>query len=374
MMKIAVLTSSRADYGIYKPLLNAFKQEKEIEFSLIVFGTHLSHEHGYTIYEIEKEGFPIEEKIETVISGDTPDKIAQSYALTCLKFADFWDRKNKQFDVVLALGDRYEMAAAVAAAVPFQLKFAHLHGGETTLGAIDNVYRHSISLSSKIHFVSCEIHADRLREILGVEGVKRSIIQNVGSLSLLNIKGVKLLNESEFYEKWQVRITPQTLLITVHPETTTFESNGMYCNELSLAIQELSQKFSFLITMPNADTMGTIFRNEFERLSHLMPNVRCIENLGTQSYFSAISLCGLVVGNSSSGLIEVASFGKFAINLGNRQLGRVGNPNVVNLPFEKNTILEGVNEYIGKTYEGQNIFYKEDGTELILKTLKTLHE
>jgi GDP/UDP-N,N'-diacetylbacillosamine 2-epimerase (hydrolysing) len=374
-MKIAVLTSSRADYGIYKPLLNAFKQEKEIEFSLIVFGTHLSHEHGYTIYEIEKEGFPIEEKIETVISGDTPDKIAQSYALTCLKFADFWDRKNKQFDVVLALGDRYEMAAAVTSSIPFRIKIAHFHGGETTLGAIDNIYRHSISLASSLHFVSCEKHAERLKYILAdEESAGFYNIHNVGSLSLQNINEIALLNETEFYEKWKVKINRETLLVTVHPETFSYEENDYFCQQLSTAIQELSLLFSCLITMPNSDTLGSIYRTEFKRLSDVTPNIFCIENLGTQSYFSAIALCGLVLGNSSSGLIEVASFGRYAINIGNRQKGRVANKNVIHLPFVSDEIVNGVNEFVGKDFSDENIFYKENTTELILKALMTLHE
>jgi GDP/UDP-N,N'-diacetylbacillosamine 2-epimerase (hydrolysing) len=180
-MKIAILTSSRADYGIYLPLLKALDKAEDVEWGLVVFGTHLSRLHGHTVDAIEKDGFPIVKKIDALLPGDTPKAIAHSYAVTAAKFADFWSEEGADFDLVFALGDRFEMAAAVAAGIPFGIKFAHLHGGETTLGAIDNVYRHSISLASAIHFVSAEAFEQRLQHVLGDA---EASIYNVGSLSL----------------------------------------------------------------------------------------------------------------------------------------------------------------------------------------------
>lgn len=369
MIKIAILTSSRADYGIYLPLLRGMQSDQAVNMSLVVFGTHLSQIFGFTINEIERDGFIVSEKIETLLEGDSPFDIAKSYALTCSKFADFWKNKGGNFDWVFGLGDRYEMAAAVVSSVPFRIKLAHIHGGETTLGAIDNIYRHSISLASTLHFVSCEEHLMKLKDLLG--GTNQNIY-NVGALSLQNIHEIELLDGEAFFKRWGISINENTVLVTVHPETDSYHENQLFCDEIIAAMKELSGEYKFLITMPNADTMGSIFRNAFTQLSEENKNINLVENLGTQSYFSAISLCGLVVGNSSSGIIEVASFGKFVLNLGDRQLGRKSNENVINLRFERQQIVENVKNFAGKPFDGENKFYKEDTSSLILNVLKQL--
>ncbi len=168
-MRIGVLTSSRADYGIYLPLLKAIINAPDMDLGLIVFGTHLSKTHGHTVDHIVYDGFPITKTIDTTSKGDSPVDIAESYALTAQRFAQYWSEKGSTYDVILALGDRYEMAAAVAASIPFGLKIGHLHGGETTLGAIDNTYRHSISLASYVHFVSAEPFVLRLKQLLDTQ-------------------------------------------------------------------------------------------------------------------------------------------------------------------------------------------------------------
>jgi GDP/UDP-N,N'-diacetylbacillosamine 2-epimerase (hydrolysing) len=367
-MKIAVLTSSRADYGIYLPLLKAFGREQDIAFSLIVFGTHLSHDHGYTVDEIEKEGFPIEEKIETVISGDSPEKIAQSFGQTCIKFAEFWNRKQKDFDIVFALGDRYEMAAAVVAAVPFQLKFAHLHGGETTLGAIDNVYRHLISLASYLHFVSTKAFELRLRNLLDTPN---PLIFKTGSLSLENIDQLQLLDCEEFYTKWKIDLRRPTILVTIHPETVDFNQNVKYKDIVSEALINLAKLYQIVITMPNADTLGGIFREQFLMLSQKEINIFAVENFGTQSYFTCMNYSQLLLGNTSSGILEAASFKKYVVNLGNRQKGRLCGGNVIHVPFDVAKILQIVNNYIGMVWEEGNIYYKAHPSKFIINTLRT---
>lgn len=369
MIKIAILTSSRADYGIYLPLLKQMSTDTEVRMSLVVFGTHLSSKYGNTIDEIKKDGFIAYEKIETLLDGDSPYDVAKSYSNACSKFATFWETNKQFFDWVFVLGDRYEMAAAVASSVPFRIRLAHLHGGETTMGAIDNIYRHSISLASTLHFVSCEEHLLRLKVLLGgnVE-----YIYNVGALSLQNINEIELLDDVAFFNRWGISVDMNTVLVTVHPETDSYNENQQFCDELIAAIKELSSAYQFLITMPNADTKGSIFRNAFTILSEENKNINLVENLGTQSYFSAISLCGLVLGNSSSGIIEVASFGKFVLNLGDRQLGRMSNENVINLRFERQQIIENVKKFAGKLFDGENKFYKEDTSLLILNVLKQL--
>ena len=193
-MKIGVLTSSRADYGIYLPLLKKIKQDNFFELEIIAFGTHVSKSHGFTLNEIEKENYSKIHCIASLIAIDDEQGIATSYALTALKFADFW--QHNKFDVVLCLGDRFEMSAAVQAGIPFNVKFAHLHGGETTLGAIDNIYRHQITLASNLHFTAGELFSERLTELIG----HNKNVYTVGSLSLDGIERYQPINKSEFYK------------------------------------------------------------------------------------------------------------------------------------------------------------------------------
>lgn len=367
MIEVGVLTSSRADFGIYLPLLKALQADRDFNLKLIVFGTHLSKFHGYTIENIKNDGFPIYKTIESLLIGDTPNAIASSYALTTQKFTDFWEENQKEFDVIFALGDRFEMAAAVAATIPFQLKIAHLHGGETTHGAIDNIYRHFISLASQFHFVSTENFANRLLNLLDD---KKAKIFNVGSLSLENIDTLDLLNADDFYKKWQIDLNKATILVTVHPETVDYQKNIHYSQQIIEALEYLCEDFQIVITMPNADTSGLIFRESFLKLKQDKDHIFIIENFGTQSYFSCMKYAQLLIGNTSSGIIEAASFNKFVLNLGDRQSGRLSGENVIHLPFESQAIVKEAKHYIGKTFEGENIYFKPHPSKNIIKHLK----
>lgn len=371
MIRVGVLTSSRADYGIYLPLLKAMEKNIDFDLKIIVFGTHLSKLHGYTVSHIESDGFIAFRKIESLLLGDTPNAVASGYALTALKFSEFWEENHHEFDVVFALGDRFEMAAAVAASVPYQVKIAHLHGGETTLGAIDNIYRHSISLSSFLHFVSTEPFKDRLYQLLDDKHAK---VFNVGSLSLENLVTMPLLTMDEFKEKWGIDLNINTILVTVHPETVAFEQNEEYCKEVCIALEILSFNYQIVITMPNADTFGMVYRMAFEKLLEKCGNITLVENFGTQSYFTCMKYSKLMIGNTSSGIIEAASFGKFVLNLGDRQSGRLTSGNIINLPFSSGLIIESVKINIGKIFLGDNIYFKPSSSSEILGLLKINYE
>jgi GDP/UDP-N,N'-diacetylbacillosamine 2-epimerase (hydrolysing) len=227
-MKIGILTSSRADFGIYLPLIKALKNDAYFDIGIIAFGTHLSDFHNYTLSQIEEAGFEVRYRIDSMLLSDTPDAIGTAIGLTIIKFSSFWKEHANEFDVVFCLGDRYEMFAAVTAGIPFQIKFAHLHGGEKTMGAIDNVFRHCISHAAKIHFVSTQLYAERLREMLD----ENKQIYNVGALSLENLKTVDLLTVPEFEVKWGVNLKTPTILMTFHPETVNLNSNQHYSEEL----------------------------------------------------------------------------------------------------------------------------------------------
>ena len=367
MIRVGVLTSSRADYGIYLPLLNELKQDEDFDLKLIVFGTHLSKFHGYTLSQIESDGFSAFRKIESLLLGDSPNAVSTGYALTALKFSEFWEENQSEFDIVFALGDRFEMAAAVAASVPYQVRIAHLHGGETTLGAIDNIYRQSISLSSTQHFVSTETFKNRLLQLLDD---KRPKIFNVGSLSLENLANIPLLTIQEFKEKWNINLSIDTILVTVHPETVAFEQNENFCKQVTLALEQLCTRYQIVITMPNADTAGMVFRLAFEHLSKQQKNIKVIENFGSQSYFTCMKYSKLMIGNTSSGIIEAASFNKYVLNLGNRQYGRLAGDNVIHLLFDSDQILKNAIIYSQKRYEGDNLYYQPNPSKNILRILK----
>lgn len=368
-MKIGVLTSSRADFGIYLPLLKELKVNPFFELELIVFGTHLSRYHGYTIQQIIDEGFDPTYQIQQMMLTDEVNSVATSYALTSLKFAEFWEKHK--FDCVLCLGDRFEMAAAVAAGIPYNIFFAHIHGGETTLGAIDNIYRHSITLASKWHFVAAEVFKERVKEITGTD--ENCIV--TGSLSLINLHQMKLLSIEEFHAKWNIDLTKPSILITLHPETVAFDRNKKFASEAFKAFKTLSTDFQLIITMPNADTSGTVYRSAFEILKQYNPEkVFLIENFATQSYFSCMNHVGLLIGNSSSGIIESASFGRYIINVGDRQKGRLSSDNTCHIPFNSNSILQKTKKYFGMVYTGKNNYYQENAVESIINHLKNYFE
>jgi GDP/UDP-N,N'-diacetylbacillosamine 2-epimerase (hydrolysing) len=365
-MKIAVLTSSRADYGIYQPLFKRLKADGSIQLSIVAFGSHCSEKFGNTVNQIEQDGFEFSHKISNLLDGDTPKDIAKSYANTVLLFSDFWSN-HAYFDWVICLGDRFEMAAAVNAGIPFGVNFAHIHAGEKTLGAIDNVYRHQISLASKLHFVATESYALRIHALIG----KKGTTELVGSLSLENIQTIPFLNKSEFYDKWKIDLELPTLLMTIHPETVDYAKNSEFIQELKLAIPELLSDHQLVVTLPNADTFGSLFRVFFDEVKQLYPEkVRLIENFGIQSYFTCMKYADLLIGNTSSGIIEAASFEKYVINLGNRQAGRACSKNVVTVPFKHLEIIAEFNKLKGKKYIGENCYYQKDPASKILERLK----
>lgn len=367
MKTIGILTSSRADYGIYLPLLNLLKKDPDFSLKLIVFGTHLSPFHGYTINNIVEDGFNTNYIIESMVIGDTPNSISTALALTSLKFADFWKDHINEFDLVFCLGDRYEMFAAVTSGIPFNIPFAHIHGGEKTLGAIDDIFRNSITLASKYHFVSCESHRKRVAKLTE----SQDNIYNIGALSLDSISSLSLLSINDFKERHGLDLSNPTILLTLHPETKHPDNNEAFVNELSLTLLKL-KNYQVLITLPNADTFGTIIRNRFLLLPSQSENrIQCFENLGTQSYFTAMKYCSFMIGNTSSGIIEAASFGKWVINVGNRQYGRIHSNNVYNSPFKESSIIKFIKR-IEKDpdYKGGNIFFQGNAASLVCSVLK----
>jgi GDP/UDP-N,N'-diacetylbacillosamine 2-epimerase (hydrolysing) len=368
MIRIGVLTSSRADFGIYLPLLKLIQEDHEIQLSIIAFGTHLSKFHGYTIDQIIASGFEVAYTVDSLLLGDTPEANSSATGLTYLKFSSFWGSNSSKFDVVFCLGDRFEMFAAVYAGIPFGIKFAHIHGGETTLGAIDNTYRHAITLASSFHFTATDMFTKRVDEIVGtIEN-----IFTIGSLSLDNLLQIKLLSKDEFNLKWKINLEIPTILITYHPETVAVNDFETQSNVFLDSVKKMADKYQILLTLPNADTSGSSLRKKiFDTLSEIS-NVYIYENLGTQSYFTAMKYCSFIFGNSSSGIIEAASFNKYVIDLGKRQEGRLKSENVLTVDYTFQEIDKAISKIEGMQYkfEGENIYFKPDVAKHILFNIK----
>lgn len=368
-MKIGVLTSSRADFGIYLPLLKKLQRDSSFQLEIIAFGTHLSHFHGYTINAIYNENFQTIHKIESLILGDSQEAVATAMGLTTQKFGSFWSSTGSDYDLVFCLGDRYEMFSAVVAGIPFNTNFAHIHGGEQTLGAIDDIFRHSISLSAKLHFCSTEIYKQRLEQLTN----NTNSIFNVGALSLDNLLGMELYSKEDFLKTWKIDLSTPTILVTLHPETKTTEENVEYAKVVSTVIKNCS-KYQVVITMPNADSYGNSIRDVFNSELNRLPNVHRVENFGTKGYFSCMKHCSFLLGNTSSGIIEAASLGKYVINLGRRQEGRVRSKNVFDLDFDLDPIVKCIKKIEElPAYSSGNVYWQGGASDRIIEVIKRFH-
>ena len=368
-MKLGVLTSSRADYGIYLPLLNKLKSDGYFELEIISFGMHLCEKHGNTIRDIENDSYKTIHKVCDLDDKDDELAISKSYANTILKFAEFWN--DNYFDLVICLGDRFEMNAAVQASIPYGVKLAHIHGGEETLGAIDNIYRHQISLASQLHFTTTESHSVRVSQLTGFD----SRIYNVGSMSLDGIENFNPVNRQELLDSFNIKDEPYALC-TFHPETVNSKNNIRLAEIMKSALNELCRSINIVITLPNADTLGSVFREASSQLKKANPeNIFLVENFGKTYYFSAMYHSEYLIGNTSSGIIEAASFGKYVVNVGNRQEGRVQSSNILNSGFIHEDIIEKARIARARgRFNGVNVYHKSGTVTEIINRIKQFND
>ncbi|MDE0771935.1 MAG: UDP-N-acetylglucosamine 2-epimerase [Salibacteraceae bacterium] len=350
-MKLGLLTSSRADYGIYQPLIQ-FIEKQSCQLEVIAFGAHTSIAFGNSVTEIEKTFNGNIHKLDTFKAEDSSEGVALNYAKTAETFSSFWS--DNKFDLVLCLGDRYEMFAAVSAGAFFHQKFAHIHGGEETTGAFDNMFRHSLTQFCDLHFTSAEVYSQRIAQLRG--SLKN--VHTVGALALDSLSIFQPFTKSEMLERFKVDFSIPSILITFHPETMLEDAGRSQLSELIKTFKSI-ENYQLVITQTNADIAGLAFRKIYEGFAEGNENVRLIESFGLKGYFSAITHSEFMLGNTSSGVIEAASFNKRVINLGNRQKGRVVSNNVTTLSVEKSLILKEI-ERIEKLPEEkiENIYWK----------------
>ncbi len=335
MRTIGVVTVGRSDFGIYRPVLEAIRAEPTLALRLIVSGMHLSPHYGSTVEQIEAEGFVVDERVEMLLSSDSPEGIAKSMGLGAIGFAQSFAHSRP--DILLVLGDRFEMHAAALAALPFNIPVAHIHGGEVTEGAMDEALRHAITKLSHLHFTSTEEYARRVIQ-LGEEPWRVTVS---GAPGLDNLHGMVWLNAAELKQRFGLRIDEAPLLVTFHPVTLEYTSAAYQIDELLHAL--LARGSSVIFTLPNADTGNSIIRQKIAAFVAAHPDsAQAVESLGTQGYFSLMRLAAAMVGNSSSGIIEAASFGLPVVNIGSRQGGRARGRNVIDVGYNHSEILDGI--------------------------------
>jgi GDP/UDP-N,N'-diacetylbacillosamine 2-epimerase (hydrolysing) len=332
--RIGVVTVARSDYGIYFPILKKIQQDPALELVLIVGGMHLSPEFGSTVNILEADGFEPAAKVEMLLSSDSAEGVAKSVGIGVIGFAQAYSQLKP--DLLLLLGDRFEMLAAAVAAVPFKIPMAHIHGGESTEGLIDEAIRHSITKMSHIHFASTEAHAARIRQ-LGEEPWRVTVS---GAPSLDNLKSMKLLSAQELERQHGLDLSKPPLLVTYHPVTLDFENTEHQITELMAALK--ASGLPLIFTFPNADASGRKIIEMIQAFVKAMPQARITVNLGTEGYFSLMSHAGAMVGNSSSGIVEAASFKLPVVNIGDRQRGRFHAENVVDCGYSRDQILSAI--------------------------------
>lgn len=369
MRTIAVVTVGRSDFGIYRPILRAIQQAPDLALRLLVSGMHLSPEFGYTVDAIEEEGFHVDERLDMLLSSDRPEGASISMGLGVVGFGQSFARARP--DILLVLGDRFEMYAAVIAALPFRIPVAHIAGGEVTEGAIDDAIRHCITKLSHLHFVSTQPYAERVIR-LGEEPWRVSV---AGAPGLDNLASVEISDFETLRASLGLEIEQPFIMATYHPATLNDMSPSAQIAEVFAAID--SRDVPVVFTMPNADPGGRLIWDQIREFAKGRPNVHHVENLGTQAYFSMMATSALMLGNSSSGIVEACSFGLPVINIGNRQQGRVRGPNVIDVECDQDRIVVGIDKALDQTFrqslEGVSNPYGDGAaSDIIVERLRTV--
>lgn len=323
MKKICVVTGTRAEYGLLKPLLYKIEEHENLQLILVATGAHLSIEYGATYQEIEKDGFQIATRIEMLTGEDEISDIVKAMGTELMGFSDFF--KTTPVDMLVVLGDRYEILIAATAAMMFRIPIAHIHGGEITEGAVDDSIRHAITKMSYLHFTSTEEYRQRVIQL----GEEPERVFNVGALGVENIHKLSLMAKPELEGELNFGLDGKTVLVTFHPETMGKKTAEEEFLEL-LTVLDMHEDFNLIFTKANADAHGRSINRMIDEFvaAHRKRSVSFF-SLGQLKYLSTVQYCTFVIGNSSSGILEVPSFGIPTIDIGDRQKGRIAATSVI---------------------------------------------
>ena len=368
MSTICVITSTRADYGQLRWVMEGISQSAVLQLQIIATGMHLAPEFGLTVEAIEADGFAVNRKVEMLLSSDTAVGVTKSMGLGMIGFADALSELRP--DLILVLGDRYEIFAAVAAAMIARIPVAHLHGGEATEGLIDESIRHSITKMSHLHFVAAEEYQRRVIQL----GEQPDRVFKVGGLGIDNILRLKLLTRNELEATLDFNLFPRNLLLTFHPVTLENNTSASQMEELLVALEDMRDT-GLIFTMPNADTEGRVLFRQIEEFCDRNLNARAYTSLGQLRYLSCIKHVDGVVGNSSSGLSEVPSFKKGTINIGDRQRGRLQAASVINCEPDRVSIGTAIHRLYSSEFQetllnSENPYGSGGASDRIVKILE----
>jgi GDP/UDP-N,N'-diacetylbacillosamine 2-epimerase (hydrolysing) len=366
--KILVVTGTRAEYGLLRPLLREIVQEPSLELQLVATGMHLAPEFGMTITEIEQDGFHIDRRIDMLLSADTGEGIGKSVGLGVLGFAQALAELHPQ--MMLVLGDRFEILAAVVAALMARVPVAHIHGGEVTTGAIDDAIRHAITKMSHWHFASAEAYRNRIIQL----GEAPERVYCVGGLGVDVIAQTSLLNRAELECCLGLQFQPRNLLVTFHPATLNAEPPSAQMQQLLDALSAFPD-VGLVFTFPNADAGGRELIGQIKEFAIGRPHAHAFASLGQLRYLSCLALCDGVVGNSSSGLLEAPSLKKGTVNIGDRQRGRLQAQSVINCEPRAEAITTALKSLLSPAFQAglqnaQNPYGEAGASKRIVNVLK----
>lgn len=339
---IAVVNIARSDYSILRPVMRAIADDPALDLRLIVAGMHLSPEFGNTGRTITADGFEISDEVDMTLSSDSPAAISKSIGLGMIGFAQVFSRKAP--DMLLLMGDRFEFFAAASAALPFRIPVAHIHGGELSEGAIDDAMRHAITKLSHLHFVATEPYARRVIQ-LGEEPWRVTVS---GAPGLDNLRDFQPLGKAELEARVGISLATAPVVATFHPETHAPEETAANLQTMLDALQDIPGPMVF--TYPNADTAGRQLVDLIETFCADREDRAAVPNMGVEGYYSLLSHARAVVGNSSSGIIEAASFKLPVLNIGTRQQGRLTDRNVIHVSAENNAIRDGLDQVLSSEF------------------------
>ena len=345
MRKIAVVTGTRAEYGLLYWIIKGIHDDPELELQLIVTGMHLSPEFGLTVKEIEKDCFPTAERVEMLLSSDTESAIATSMGLGMIGFARAYERLTP--DILVVLGDRFEILAAVSAAVPFRIPVAHIHGGESTEGAMDELFRHAITKMSHIHFPAVKIYANRIIQM----GEQPENVFCVGAPGLDNLNKMKFLNKIQLAKTLGLPVDMPWGVITYHPVTLEKDSAGVQIRTILSALDRYPE-ICWIFTLPNVDMESRVIIKSIEKyVKKNSERAFLFSSLGQLKYLSLLKTSVVMVGNSSSGIIEAPSFKLPVVNIGSRQMGRIRAKNIIDVALcEENEIADAIDKALSERF------------------------
>ena len=369
--KICVITGSRAEYGLLYWLMKEINDDDAIELQLVVTGMHLSEEFGNTYKQIEIDGFTIDKKVDISLTSDTELAISKSMGLGVIGFADVFNKL--QPDLIVVLGDRFEIFSAVSAALIAKIPVAHLHGGEVTEGVIDESIRHSITKMSHLHFAATDEYRNRIIQL----GEQPDKVFHVGGLGIDNINKLKLLSKADFENTINFELGEKNILITFHPVTLEKSTSGMQFQALLDSISELKNT-KIIFTKANADTNGRVINTMIDDYVAKHDNTIAFKSMGQLNYLSALQFIDAVVGNSSSGLIEAPSFKIGTIDIGDRQKGRIKTDSVISCLPKKRNIDSAFNKMYSEEFQNtldqvENAYGKGGASKEIVNIIKSIN-